>query len=91
MIQIIDFQDTGKTKKLLIEAEKSGGLVVCKHPIRMKEKSEAYGIRGLNFISYEDFIDYPTNLLESPIYIDELENFFLICYPTLNGYTLTKN
>ena len=44
MIRIVDGRDTGKTKKLLEECSRTGGIYVCAHPERVLEKCRAYGL-----------------------------------------------
>lgn len=56
MYRIIDGRGTGKTSRLLLLAKENDGIVVCVSPNAMREKSYRYGITGIEFISYEDFI-----------------------------------
>ena len=76
MYRIIDKRGTGKTSRLLLLAKENGYTVVCRNPRRLIEKAYAYGIKGLNIISYED-LNYDTLDIneEIPIVIDELEDF----------------
>ena len=56
------------------------GDVVCVNPAAMKRKAEAYGIVGLNFISYDDIIR-SNQLYNGDVWIadkyviDEISNF----------------
>jgi hypothetical protein len=90
MIKIIDERGTGKTRKLMLAAKENDGILVCMHPERMREKAFAYGITGLNIISYHDFdiSDYDT---DKKCYIDELEMFIKWKFITHNidGYSFT--
>ena len=90
MTRIIDERGTGKTRKLMLAAKENDGILVCMHPDRMREKAFAYGITGLNIISYRDFEigDYD---IDKKCYIDELGIFIKQMFATLNidGYSLT--
>ena len=61
MIRIIAGKNTGKTYKLLEEASKTNGTVICSNPHAMAEKARAYGFKGINFIAYTDFFLYKSN------------------------------
>jgi hypothetical protein len=57
----------------------------------MKYKSEAYGITGVEFISYFDFLN-KKDLNLNKYYIDELDSFLKYAYNekgTLDGYTIS--
>ena len=56
MYRIIDKKGTGKTSRLLLLAKENNGIVVCAYPDWMREKAYKYGITGIDFISYDDFI-----------------------------------
>ena len=71
---IIGESSTKKTYKMLLEAQKSGAVVVCKYPLHMQSKANSYGIYGLKFISYEEM--NMGILEEDKIAIDELGEFF---------------
>ena len=85
---IIGTNGSGKTRKMLEEAKKSGAVVVCKHPLHMQSKSNAYGIYGLKFISYEEMnMDI---LEEDKVAIDELGEFFKHRFGAeLDAFTMT--
>lgn len=87
MIRIIDKQGTGKTKKLMLAAKESGGTIVCSNPEAMRNKSYAYGLTGIDFISYYDYLN--SYDAKPPFYIDELENFLSILVSRIDGYSLT--
>lgn len=85
---IIGENSSGKTRKMLEEAKKSGAVVVCKHPLHMQSKSSAYGIYGLKFISYEEFD--VESLEDDNIVIDELGEFFKHRFGVeLDSFTMT--
>lgn len=75
MFRIIEERGTGKTRRLIEEAHKNNGVILCLSPERMKEKAMAYNIPFANFASYDNFLYYSTNTDKRPIYIDELEIF----------------
>ena len=57
MYRIIDKRGTGKTSRLLLLAKENNGIVVCASPEFMREKAYAYGITGIDFVSYAEFIN----------------------------------
>ena len=92
MLKIIDDRGTGKTSRLMLLAkENENGTIICRRPTDMREKAYAYGITGLNFISYSDYFDsfldgkdicYDTN----SIYIDNLSDFLFYWDSRIKGY-----
>lgn len=90
MAKIVDERGTGKTRKLMLAAKENDGVLVCMHPDRMREKAFAYGITGLNIISYNDFENSNYDI-DKKCYIDELEIFIKWMFATRNidGYSLT--
>jgi hypothetical protein len=94
MYQIIDNRSSGKTGRLLRLAKENNGVIVCLDPITMRRKSHGYGIVGLTFMSYYDFLNGEERLsADTPIYIDDLEAFAqYVSYKSngkLDGYTLS--
>ena len=98
MLRIIDGRDTGKTKKLLEECSRTGGLFVCAHPDRVFEKCRSYGFDYSKVIpsSYDDFLFRKTVMYDNMIYIDEIEKLINRLIKVvdnndnkLGGYTLT--
>ena len=93
MYRIIDERGSGKTSRLMLLAKEDGSTIVCSNPRAMEAKANAYGITGLNFIGYFEFLkelhDY------SNYYIDELENFLYYFHHyngfagELKGYTIS--
>lgn len=91
MKKIIDKRGTGKTNKLLLLAKENNGVIICQHPSVMRDKAYAYGITGIDFISYDD---YWYNVVEAEeiisgrrIYIDELSRFLNAYDADISGYT----
>lgn len=85
---IIGENSSGKTRKMLEEASKSGAVVVCKHPLHMQSKANAYGFYNLKFISYEEM--NMGILEEDKIAIDELGEFFKYRFGVeLDSFTMT--
>ena len=57
MYRIIDGRGTGKTSRLMLLAKENNGVIVCANPQKIREKAEVYGIIGLEFISYKEFME----------------------------------
>ena len=87
MYRIIDGRATGKTSRLLLLAKENDGVVVCKDPLIMRDKAYRYGITGIEFMSYRDFIHkHPTQ----PVYIDEIDLFLQALNINVDGYTISE-
>jgi hypothetical protein len=89
MYRIIDGRSSGKTSRLMLLAKETGAKIACNNPSAMRQKAYAYGITGIDFISYSDLF---TNKYDhDKILIDEIE-CFLHNYidGKLIGYTLTN-
>lgn len=105
MERIISGRGTGKTRQLMEAAIQNNGIFVCQNALHMKEKANAYGLHGLNVMSYREFIDeikdHPLSYSEmtikgfkdsdgKPIYIDEIEGFVQhICLNRFMGYSFS--
>lgn len=92
MIRIIDKRDTGKTKKLLEECSKEGGIFICKHPERLLDKCFVYDIPISNIIpyGYDEVLKLVKRKTNKNIYIDELEEFLNFLFDNkLAGYSKT--
>ena len=92
MYRIIDDRGTGKTSRLMLIAKENNALFVCSNPDAMRYKAKAYGIDGIEFISYGEFFHYYKGQRNVKYVIDELENFLrsTMFYSTeLIGYTLS--
>ena len=88
MYRIIDSRGTGKTSRLMLLAKETNSAIACMNPSAMRQKAYAYGITGIDFISYSELFngEYKGNVM-----IDELEIFiqnYIDC--KLTGYTLTN-
>ncbi len=92
MYRIIDDRGTGKTSRLMLIAKENNALFVCSNPDAMRYKAKAYGIDGIEFISYGEFFHNYRGQRNVKYVIDELENFLrsTMFYSTeLIGYTLS--
>ena len=92
MNRIIDKRGTGKTGRLFLLAKENNGVIVCSNPTVMREKAYAYGIVGIDFISYEQYL-YQTPEeynISKPVYIDELDRLLLIYDSQIAGYSLSE-
>lgn len=96
MYRIIDGRGTGKTSRLLLLAKENNGIVVCKNPDHMREKAYAYGLTGIDFVSYKDFDRDVSESYESgntyskPVFIDELDNYLKYLQFNIQGYTISN-
>ena len=85
---IIGEGSSGKTRKMLEEAKKNGAVVVCKYPLHMQSKSNAYGICGLKFVSYDEFIG--NVFYGEKVAIDEIGDFIKYIFGSeLDAFTMT--
>lgn len=85
---IIGESSTKKTRKMLEAAKESGAVVVCKHPLHMQSKANAYGIYGLKFVGYEEM--NMGIIEEGKIAVDELGEFFKYRFGVeLDSFTMT--
>ena len=85
---IVGGNSTGKTRQMLTEAQKSGAVVVCKHPLHMQSKANAYGLYNLKFMSYEEF--YNGNVYAEKVAIDEIGDFIKYIFGSeLDALTMT--
>lgn len=88
MYRIIDSRGTGKTSRLMLLAKETNSAIACMNPSAMRQKAYAYGITGIDFISYSELFNRE---YEGNVMIDELELFiqnYIDC--KLTGYTLTN-
>lgn len=85
---IIGESNTKKTYRMLTEAQKSGAIVVCRHPLHMQNKANAYGLYGIKFMSYDEFND--GGVFDEKVAIDEIGDFIgYIFGAELNAFTMT--
>ena len=90
MYRIIDGRGTGKTSRLLLLAKENNGVVVCINPTRIREKAYAYGLTGIDFMSYTEYITN-SGKVDKPVYIDNLECFMnCLTRNNLSGFTLSN-
>lgn len=88
MVKIIDKRATGKTGRLMLLAKENNGTIVCSNPTAMREKAECYGIIGLDFISYQDWLQSD---IKSNYYIDEIDCLLnCIGRGNVKGYTVSE-
>ena len=94
MYRIIEGRGTGKTSRLMLLAKETNGTIICSNPKAMEAKAQGYGIVGINFMSYSDFLNTADEFIGN-YYIDEAESFiqYYIWYNNIhgnfNGYTLS--
>ena len=88
MFRIIDGRSSGKTSRLMLLAKETDSAIACSNPSAMRQKAYAYGITGMDFISYSDLFNggWDGNVL-----IDELEEFVKQYVDAkVTGYSLTN-
>ena len=91
MIKVVGNVSTGKTGRLLLLAKEHNGIVVCKNPAKMMDRAHSYGLTGIDFMSYEEYIENirkPENNSRY-IYIDNLSDFLIAFDTNILGYTET--
>ena len=87
MIKIIDGRGTGKSSRLFLLAKENDGVIVCCCPEAMRNKAYAYGIVGIDFISYSDYLSLSEEYEGRDIYIDDLSRFLYDFDCRISGYT----
>lgn len=89
MYRIIGGRSSGKTLNLMLLAKESNSAIACANPSAMRTKAHAYGITGIDFISYNDLLT--NNCEKSTVMVDEIENFVSQCIRCkLTGYSLSN-
>lgn len=90
---IIGGNSSGKTRKMLEEAAKTGAIVICKNPYSLENKAKSYEIFGLKFISYEEArveILKEEMFSDQKVAIDEIGDFVKYCCGAeLDAFTMT--
>ena len=91
MYRIIDSRGSGKTSRLMLIAKENNAKFACSNPHVMEAKAHAYGIIGLEFISYGDLLKLGSK--NDTVVIDEMESF--VRYVITNtgnliGYSLSN-
>ena len=85
---IIGENSSGKTHKMLEEVKKSGAVVVCKNPLHMQSKANAYGLYGIEFMGYEEFDN--GSVYAEKVAIDEIGDFIKYIFGAeLDSFTMT--
>ena len=88
MYRIIEGRSCGKTSRLMLLAKETGAAIACSNPSAMRAKAYAYGITGIDFISYSDLF---TGGWNDNVLIDEIEDFVKqYTDAKLIGYSLTN-
>ena len=96
MYHIIDDRASGKTSRLMLIAKENNATFVCSNVHAMEAKAHAYGIVGINFMSYFDFATKAKGADFGPYVVDEmldLHNYMLNVNGgkgKLIGYTLSQ-
>lgn len=54
MYKIIGGRGTGKTYRLLEEANKVNAIIICRNPRALKEKAHSWGFDNVEFVGYKD-------------------------------------
>ena len=90
MYRIIDSRSSGKTSRLMLLAKETSAKIACSNPQAMRQKAYAYGITGIEFISYSELFNGQCDTNDK-ILIDEIEVFVSNYIDAdLIGYTLTN-
>lgn len=91
MFRVIDGRATGKTYKLMQYAKENDAIFVCSNPPAMKQKAENYGIIGLTFVSYAEFLNKSRGCRDKFV-VDEVEGLVRAINPfdQLIGYNLSE-
>ena len=89
MFRIINSRSSGKTSRLMLLAKETDSAIACSNPSAMRQKAYAYGITGIDFISYSDL--FTGGWTEENVLIDELEEFVKqYIDANITGYSLTN-
>ena len=86
MYRFFGSRSCGKTKMLLEEADKVGGVVICSNPDAMRIKARSWGYENVTFMSY---LSAKEETIPKNSFIDEYERFLKTIQPQLKGYTHT--
>ena len=92
MYKIIDERGVGgKSSRLMLLAKENNGIIVCGYPTRMREKAYEYGLTGITFISYAEYIYMDESVVKGrPVYIDDVDMMLKAYDPHIEGITLSK-
>ena len=85
MVRIINGRGTGKTSQLMLLAKEHNAIFVCSNPRAMEYKASAYGLSGIEFVSY--------HVYDGNYVVDELEAFLdaIMGENKLIAYTLSED
>ena len=86
MFRFFGSRGCGKTRMLLEEANKVGGVIICSNPEAMRIKARSWGYDNVDFMSYTAAKTEP---IPKDSFIDEYERFLLAIQGQLKGYTHT--
>lgn len=94
MYRIIDSKGTGKTGRLLLLAKENDGIIVCAVPERMRERAHSYGITGITYMDYTEYLESIMGygdppLADKKVFIDEIDTFLSAFADNIQGYTLS--
>ena len=87
MIIISGGKGTGKTKTLIEKVKAEDGILACEDVALMRARAYAYGITGLDIISYEDLANN-TELGDRPVFVHDINRFIADKFKKVKGYTL---
>lgn len=94
MYRIINGKGTGKTKELFHLAKENDAAIVCFDPIASQKRAHNYGLTGINFVSYYDFLNNNVKYTNKNLYIEDMEffgHYVAGCTSNfLDGYTLSN-
>ena len=86
MYRFFGSRGCGKTRLLLEEANKVGGVIICSNPDAMRIKARSWGYDNVSFMSYSSA---KNETIPKDTFIDEYEKFLRAVQPNLKGYTYT--
>lgn len=89
MYRIIDKRGSGKTSRLMLLAKETDATIVCSNPEAFAYKAKAYGLEGIEFITYEDYFNYILEDKSNKYLIDELDGLLQCFDNNIIGYCLT--
>lgn len=91
MLRLIGNRCTGKTRQLMQFAKDNNAIFVCSNPYSMMQKAEDYGIIGLRFMSYFEFLTHNKGMTDNVV-VDEAEMLLRSINPSIKliGYNLSE-
>jgi hypothetical protein len=91
MYRIIDKRGSGKTSRLMLLAKETDATIVCAMPRAFEAKAQAYGITGLKFMSYHEFLESRGENYKEKFLIDEIDGLLKRIDGNVIGYCLTPD